>query len=153
MIKANHKGGVVKLDGMLIWLHNSMNYGLGKLDDYKIHCFNGIPKIIQVDFDRFSNHRRNLYDTNWNYIEAEICYPTDKSHMIERPQALDEMLNIAEKLSKGCSYVRVDLYWTGNQVLFGELTFHHGSGCEIIKPESFSYLLGNWIKLPKTTKN
>jgi len=29
-------------------------------NDYKIHCFNGEPKIIQVDSNRFSNHKRNL---------------------------------------------------------------------------------------------
>ena len=33
--------------------------------DYKIHCFHGQSRIIQVDLDRFIDHKRNLYDTEW----------------------------------------------------------------------------------------
>ena len=118
------------------------------LTDYKIHCFGGIPKMIEVDFDRFTNHRRNMYDVNWNYIDLEICYPTDKNHFIERPKALNEMMSVAAKLSEGLAYLRVDLYYTGSKVLFGELTFQHGSGYEYISPESYRYTLGSWIVLP-----
>ena len=34
----------------------------GDLKDYKVFNFNGIPKAIQVDYDRFTNHKRNIYD-------------------------------------------------------------------------------------------
>ena len=33
----------------------------GDLLDYKVFNFNGEPKLIQVDFDRFKEHKRNLY--------------------------------------------------------------------------------------------
>ena len=36
-----------------------------ELKDYKIYTFGGEPYLIQVDFDRFHNHRRNLYTTEW----------------------------------------------------------------------------------------
>ena len=31
--------------------------------DYKFFCFRGVPKLIQVDSNRFTAHTRNFYDT------------------------------------------------------------------------------------------
>ena len=68
--------------------------------DYKIFNFDGEPKIIQVDYDRFKSHKRNLYNTNWDYIKAAIEFPTDENRVINKPQSLNEMLVLARKLSK-----------------------------------------------------
>jgi hypothetical protein len=47
-----------------------------ELKDYKIQCFNGEPKIIQVDFDRFSErHKRNFYSIDWVYHTIFIIVP------------------------------------------------------------------------------
>lgn len=119
-----------------------------ELKDYKIHCFNGEPKLIQVDFGRFSIHRRNLYDMQWNFIDASIMYPNDPSTEIKRPHKLQEMLEIASVLSYSFPYVRVDLYVVNDRIYFGELTFHHGAGYEKITPESYNLLMGSWLKLP-----
>ena len=62
-----------------------------ELKDYKIFAFDGEPFIIQVDYDRFTEHKRNLYTTNWNYINAAIKYPTNPQHAISRPECLDKM--------------------------------------------------------------
>ncbi|MBR4105030.1 MAG: hypothetical protein IKK39_13345, partial [Thermoguttaceae bacterium] len=35
--------------------------------DYKILCFSGKPKYVIVDTDRFSGHKRNVYDLDWNF--------------------------------------------------------------------------------------
>lgn len=123
-----------------------------ELKDYKIFCFNGEPKIIQVDFDRFVNHRRNIYDTNWNVLDVEIEYPSDKKHIIEKPEKLDEMLEIAKKLSKGIKHVRVDLYCSGKEIYFGELTFYHGSGIEQFRPKEFNIQMGKWIDIEGETE-
>lgn len=52
-----------------------------ELKDYKIFAFDGEPFIIQVDFDRFIEHKRNLYNVNWEYINATIKYPTYPNHI------------------------------------------------------------------------
>lgn len=44
-----------------------------ELKDYKVFCFNGEPKLIQVDYNRFKGHKRNLYDTQWNYVHASAA--------------------------------------------------------------------------------
>jgi hypothetical protein len=38
-----------------------------------------------VDYGRFVEHERNLYDLDWNYIPEEIEYPTNADHKIVRP--------------------------------------------------------------------
>jgi hypothetical protein len=120
-----------------------------ELKDYKIFCFSGVPKIIQVDFGRFINHKRNLYDIEWNYIPAYIKYPTDPNLIIAKPKKLAEMLNLAKILSKNIPHVRVDFYLIHDEIYFGELTFTHGNGFEKFEPEEFALQMGNWIELPK----
>lgn len=120
-----------------------------ELKDYKIFCFNGEPKIIQVDFNRFINHKRNIYDSAWKYIDVSIKYPNDSSCEIKKPEKLDEMLNYARILSKNMPHVRVDFYSINEQIYFGEITFFHGSGYEKFCPERFELEMGSWIILPK----
>ncbi len=120
-----------------------------ELKDYKIFNFNGVSKIIQVDFDRFVQHKRNLYTCKWDYIEMSIEYPSDSTRLFEKPKALPLMLDLAAKLSLSFPHVRTDFYSIGEKILFGELTFYHGSGFERFIPEEWDYTLGSWIDLPK----
>lgn len=119
-----------------------------ELKDYKIFNFDGEPKLIQVDYDRFVEHKRNLYTTDWKYIEAAIQYPTDPDHQIDRPKQLEKILDLARKLSVGFPHVRTDFYCIDDRIYFGELTFYHGSGFETFTPESIGEEMGKWLKLP-----
>ena len=116
--------------------------------DYKVFNFDGEPKLIQVDFNRFSNHKRNLYSTDWEYVEAAILYPTDPEHVIARPKGLELMLELARKLSVGIPHVRTDFYSIDDKVYFGEMTFYHGAGYEKFTPDFFGSEMGSWLKLP-----
>lgn len=120
------------------------------LKDYKIYAFDGEPKVIQVDFNRFSgNHKHNFYTPDWKFIDVQILCPSDASIKMEPPQTLDEMLEISKKLSEGYPHVRVDLYSINGRVYFGELTFYSNSGTAKFTPEEFGYEMGSWIKLRK----
>jgi hypothetical protein len=118
------------------------------LKDYKLFCFDGEVKIIQVDYDRFTNHHRNLYTPEWQLIDAFIMYPNDPTHIIPPPEALPRMLEIASKLSKGFPFIRIDLYVINQKIYFGEFTFFHGGGLERIRPREYNNIMGSWIKLP-----
>lgn len=118
------------------------------LKDYKIFNFWGQPRMIQVDYDRFTNHRRNLYSVDWEYIDASIQYPTDPNIKIPKPVCLEEMLKLAKILSKDIPFVRTDFYCIDNRVYFGELTFYHGSGFEDFHPKNFGLELGVYLDLP-----
>ncbi|MDB9961280.1 glycosyl transferase [Oceanihabitans sp.] len=121
--------------------------------DYKLHCFNGQVEVIQVDIDRYTNHKRNLYDSKWNPLPFTWSLWKDgkplwdNGRVIEKPSNLNEMISVAEKLSKPFSYTRIDLYDFDKKVYFGEVTFHHGGGTEIIHPEEWDYKLGELVQL------
>lgn len=119
-----------------------------ELKDYKVFCMNGEPEIIEVDYGRFTNHMRNLYDKDWHLIEMEIQYPKDASHVIPRPEKLEEMLQLARTLAKDIPHVRADFYSINGALYWGELTFCHGAGMEHFKPETWNEKLGKLIVLP-----
>ncbi len=119
-----------------------------ELTDYKFFCFNGVVKYIQVDLNRFSNHRRNIFDVDWKLQEFIIQYKNDPNVLVEKPTKLKEMIQIAEKLSLGIPHVRVDLYFANNNIYFGEMTFCHGGGTENFIPEIWDLNFGNFISLP-----
>ena len=118
------------------------------LNDYKFYCFNGNPMYVQVDFDRFTEHTRNFYDMNWNFQNFSILYPNNKK-FIEKPINFDKMIEIAQKLSQGFPFIRVDLYSYGNKVYFGELTFHPEGGFGPVFPDKYDYILGDKLRLPQ----
>ncbi len=108
--------------------------------DYKFHMIHGQCAFIQVDFDRFIDHSRTLYDKDWNYLPVTLKFKQGRH--AERPQNLTEMLRLAETLSKNFDYIRIDLYSIGNAIYFGEMTHYPGSGMERFTPESFDWELG-----------
>ena len=117
-----------------------------ELLDYKIYCFNGTPKFIQIDVDRFTNHTSNYYDTYWN--EMSFQYDDENSgRVIEKPKNLDRMLDIAKVLSKEFEHVRVDFYEVDGRLYFGELTFFTASGTAKFNPEEYDEKIGGWLEL------
>lgn len=122
------------------------------LRDYKIFCFNGEPKLVQVHLDRFNSHKRNFYNIDWNFIDVENANPNEEDIEIKEPKNFDKMLRLSKILSEGFPHVRVDFYEVKNKMYFGELTFFHGSGMEWFSPEEFEITLGNWLELPKSEK-
>lgn len=126
--------------------------GVHGLMDYKVFCCNGEPRMVKVNYDVATDYHVSWYDLDWNKIEGTTIYdPVDKSVSIEKPKELEHLLDLARKLSKGVSYLRVDFYCTDGKLKFGELTFSPGSGFEPFNPDSFDTEIGSWIKLPDVT--
>ena len=123
-----------------------------ELKDYKFFCFNGEPKFVQLDFDRFVNHRRNVYDSKWNLIDLQILFPKGHDRVFPKPINFEDMLEIASKLSEGIPHVRIDLYNIKGKIYFGEMTFFHGSGMEPFTPREWDYVFGEHIILPSINK-
>lgn len=117
------------------------------INDYKFMCFDGRVHYIVFDADRYTNHKRNIYDADWNYIDVGTdCEKL--GDVVPKPDGLVEMKRIAEDLSKGFPFVRVDLYWINNRVYFGELTFYPWTGYVVFDPENFDTTLGEKFVLP-----
>lgn len=96
-------------------------FGATNVEDFKIFCFRGEPRLIQVDLDRHIDHRRKFFDVEWNEQDFSIIYPRSTADF-PRPASLPKMLAAARKLSAPFSFVRIDLYSDGDQVLVGEIT-------------------------------
>jgi hypothetical protein len=96
-------------------------FGSTNVEDFKVFCFNGEPRIIQVDVDRHANHTRKYFDTGWNELDFSIIYPRAPGP-IPRPANLGVMLDVARKLSAQFSFVRIDLYSDNRQLMVGEIT-------------------------------
>lgn len=120
------------------------------IKDYRFFCFNGQPKFLSVDYN-FTNKsaiRRNLYDLDWNLLDAEITYPRDPGTKSNKPENFEKMIEIVEKLCKNIPHVRVDLYNVDGEIYFGEMTFYHQGGFGVIRPIEFAKQMGDWINLP-----
>ena len=119
------------------------------LIDYKFFCFNGQVSHSIVISDRFSDEKIDLYDRNWNRMKViQSDCPNQSATNMERPKNYEEMLRIAEELSKDFPHVRVDLYNINGKIIFGELTFFSGSGYYQFTPDEFDFILGDKFVLP-----
>lgn len=117
-----------------------------ELRDYKIFCFNGKAGFIDVHTGRFSEHKRNVYDLNWNFLD-DVYLKYDHDAPIPRPSVLDELLQYAEKLSRPFLHARVDFFIVNDKIYFGEITFTNGAGFDRIKPYSFDKKMGDLLNL------
>ena len=122
--------------------------------DFKFHCFGGKVATIQVDLDRETAHRRNFYDRDWQlqpfiWTEWEGGKPAwPNGRAVPRPEALPEMIRVAETLSADFPYARIDLFFCGGKIYFGEITFYHGGAFERFDPPEFDRVFGDKLVLP-----
>ena len=128
--------------------------GQASLNDYKIMCFNGKAKLIELHEGRFTNkHTQTFYDTQWNITSlTQDSYGECNKVPSPKPALLEEMINLSEVLAKDIPHIRVDWYIVNNKLYFGELTFFDGSGFDKFIPVDYNYIIGSWITLPNITK-
>jgi hypothetical protein len=117
--------------------------------DYKFFCFHGEPRFCQVDMDRFTHHRKNIYDMEWRLLPVK--YNHDNGPDVPRPANLDEMIRVARKLSEEFDFVRVDLYSVHDDVFFGELTHYPAAGTGRFNPREFDLVMGSYWHVGKRT--
>ena len=110
--------------------------------DYKFFVFHGRVHFIQIDFGRFTNHTRALYDRDWKKLDVRLGYPPGPGK--ERPVNLDEMIKVAETIAAEYHFLRVDLYNINDEeIRFGELTIAPSLGHSKIEPVSFDHYMGS----------
>lgn len=102
-----------------------------ELKDYKILCFNGKPDNIMICTGRNSSRGVKYYffSPDWQFLRynyGDEDLPEDFT--ISPPDNLNEMLDIARKLSFGTKLSRIDLYEADGRVWFGEITLYPDSG-------------------------
>ena len=121
------------------------------LIDYKFFCFNGVPKFIQVDSQRFINHRRNFFSMNWDELPYKKSNVMRNEKKIRKPKKLNEMIWIASELSYSFPFSRIDLYNLKNSeeenIRFGEITFYPGGAITRFEPDFLNKDFGELINI------
>ena len=115
--------------------------------DYKIMCFNGEPNIIQIHKkDINGTHTIDFYDMDGGLLPfRKIGFKNSNVFNID-VESLEEMLELARKLSKGTLYLRTDFYLVNEKIYFGELTFFDSCGFIDFEPKESNIFLGKMIK-------
>jgi len=124
--------------------------GKSSLVDYKFYCFKGVAKFLEIHLDRSENHKRAFYDLDFNKLpfrNVSLKKSIDKE--LEKPEALQEMIRLAEILSDEFPFVRVDLYYINNKIIFGEMTFYPSDGRKDFYPQEYNKAVGDYLELPK----
>ena len=112
-------------------------------DDYKFFVYHGKVKFIQLDSGRFNEHKRNMFDENWNDLNIDFSYkrliPFPK-----KPIFIDSMIKSAEVIGKDFDFIRVDFYFYNNSVTFGEITVYPGAGFEKFPSDKWDVEFGKY---------
>lgn len=121
------------------------------LKDYKFMCFNGKVKCIFVCSNRHTKTGLNIdiFDTDWVKMPFGRAKHPNSKDIIKRPENLEKMIDLSEKLAKDMPFIRVDFYESNNKIFFGELTFYPSAGFEKFEPEEYDKILGDMLELPK----
>lgn len=126
----------------------NMQEGETRLVDYKFFCFGGRVKYIFVAQGRDVDLRFDFFDRDYNHLDIVNCYPNADT-VPDKPKCIDEMIEVAEKLSSGINNVRVDLYEIAGRVYFSEMTFYHKGGMGAFEPYEADLMIGkDFLQIP-----
>lgn len=126
--------------------------------DFKFMCFNNYNSggvnvgCVCVDIGRFEEHKRLIFDSDWNFIpNIKFCFDNKTDEIISRPKRFDEMCKVAKRLADPFPHSRIDFYVIGDSFYIGEITFFNGAGFDLVTPYEMNEKIGGWIKLPSKT--
>lgn len=126
----------------------------GELRDYKFTCTNGTAHNVMLCFDRGSGDTKfYFFDRQWNLLRLnKRGREAPENFSLPKPLNLDKMFMIAQKLSLGIPYSRVDLYNIDGKIYFGEITLYPASGFDNNLLKETDNLFGEYINLKKIQK-
>ena len=114
---------------------------------YKFFCFDGEPYLVQtIKNDKTSYETIDYFDMNWERLDLKQNFENSEIPL-DQPSNFKEMKALAEKLSKGFPFVRVDLYSVDGKIYFSEFTFFSDAGYTKFYPDKWDLMLGEKIKL------
>ena len=117
-------------------------------DDIKLWMYRGKCRHLQLDHDRFGSHSETFMTPDWQPVPMRMRV---KGELAEapRPAQLDQMIAIAEELSRGLDFIRVDFLYTTDRFALNELTLYRGSGLTPFHPRRYDRKLGAMWVLPR----
>lgn len=114
---------------------------------YRVCCFQGEPKLIYVMTEEQGKNYIDYFDINWNKLDYRWKGRVPDPTPLQKPEMLKEMLEVAESLSKGFPFVRIDLYEVNGRIYLSEFTFVPAGGIMKFESTKTARLLGSWIDI------
>ena len=121
----------------------------GELRDYKFYTFGGEVKALLIISGRDSpDAGGDYFDAEFHHLDMQWGYKNAKT-LPAPPKSMEDMIRLAQLLSKSTPELRVDFYEINGKPFFGEMTFFDGGGLEKIVPEKWDRIFGDWVTLPQ----
>lgn len=120
-----------------------------ELSDYKVHCFNGEPKLILVCTERHakSGLKEDFYNIEWRHLDMARPKHLNSAKRQKKPKNYQKMLKISKILANNIPFSRIDFYEVEGKLYFGEITLYPASGLSGFIPKEWDTILGDWIEL------
>ena len=126
------------------------------LTDYKFFCFSGRVEFVLVCSERNKKEFTvDTYDVQWRHYDVHVPSEHRKigNGTVRKPVSFDRMVEMCKKLSEEIPFVRIDLYETDGNPIFGEMTLTPAGGFIRHYSQDFLNRLGGYIELPEKIIN
>lgn len=119
------------------------------LTDYKFFCCNGKAKMLLLASGTAHTKERRLdyYDTDFHRLPIVRGSIANSQIDNKKPEQLDLLISLAEKIASGIPFIRVDFYLIQGKPYFGEVAFYPSSGLAEFHPIEWEKRVGSWIDI------
>lgn len=119
--------------------------------DYKVYCFDGKAHCSMVCTERGLGElaKFDFYDRDWKNKLPYSKTSLQANRTIPKPEAYEEIIDAAEKLSKPFPFVRMDFYSINGKAVIGEMTFTPHGCIDTGYTDVAQHELGKRVKLPE----
>nr|WP_313959403.1 ATP-grasp fold amidoligase family protein [Staphylococcus saprophyticus] len=120
--------------------------------DGKVEYFAIVKNINDEDGLQSTDARFNLYYPNLKPFDGDVGRKKFNDSNFQFSIFVNDMIKIAEDLSKPFVYCRVDFLVSKEQIIFGEMTLFPNGGAMVLKPLSLKYYYGEKLNLENVEK-
>ncbi len=112
-------------------------------NELRFFVFDGKVAVINTVYVENDRIRNGAFHTpDWTRLNWHFTRPVDRA--FPKPDRLDDMIALAERVGRGMDHVRVDMYDCGEQFWIGELTVYSWSGFSRFTPDEADLELGSY---------
>ena len=117
--------------------------------DYKFYCFNGDADCVLLCIDRQKGDPKfYFFNREWQLLRYnKRGKEAPEGFTLPKPSNMDEMFDLASRMSKGFPFVRMDFYDVDGKCYFGEYTFYPASGFDYNRLPATDLYFGEKIDL------
>lgn len=110
--------------------------------DYKFFVFHGRVHFCQIDVDRFGSHSRLFMDRDGSKLTFSYKKPSYSGKPFTESTDFSRMVEMAELISEGFDFVRIDLFLVDGTIYFGEMTQTPELGFGRFRPSLVDFEIG-----------